>query len=438
MRSSSTDNRTGDLGVKIVQISGFDTLGIQVNGYLLHRRLEERGHDSHMFVHAKYSDDPKVEPLFNAILSRLNGLMVRLQLILSLWSVLPAEGFSILGKRPFWRADIVHIQLMHNAQFFSLVLVALLSWLKPKGRVVLSIHDMFMVTGHCLYSLDCERWKTGCGKCPDLAIPFVIRRDATRFNWWFKRLVFRLARIHLVVGSPWQARMIEQSPILRKLPVHYIPYGIDTRIYRPRDKAAARRRFGIPLDAHVIAFRHVPYSRNFKGGAYIIDALAQYEPRRETYLLTIEGVGGLDAVSDKYKIVQNAWTNDDQELIADFLTAADVFLMPSIAEAFGLMAAEALACQTPVVVFEGTALPETINAPQFGLAVPMKDAAALAGAIAELLGDEERRLRMGHLGADFVSRKHNFEDYVEKHLALYRSILLTEGQQKGTDRGVQT
>jgi glycosyltransferase involved in cell wall biosynthesis len=108
--------------------------------------------------------------------------------------------------------------------------------------------------------------------------------------------------------------------------------------------------------------------------------------------------------------------------IAEALNAADLFLMPSIAEAFGLMAIESMACGTPVIVFEGTALPETINAPECGIAVPYKDSRALARAIDQVLGDPELHRRLRENGLRHVAAKHSFDTYAEGYLRLYERL----------------
>ncbi len=409
--------------MKILHVSGYDTLGIQANGYLLHCYFREKGHQSSMFVHERHSDDPDVHSLYHPVFSRLNGATVRLESYLSLWGILPAEAISLLFRRAFWQADIVHLHLVHNAQFFPLLLLPVLCWLKGKRRVVLSAHDMFIYTGHCIYSEGCELWRTGCARCPDISIPFPMKKDRSALVWRIKRAVFALSRLQLIAGSPWIRRNIAASPILRGLPVRNIDYGVDTRRFRVKDKRACRERFSIPPDADVIAFRYTRAYRNFKGSQYLDEALARYVPRRETYIIAFEQQATEDTFHGKYRVVSLGWTNTDQDLIADALNAADIFLMPSTSEAFGLMAVEAMACGTPAIVFEGTALPETIDAPHSGIAVPAKDSAALANAIERILGDPAYRARLAENGLKHVAEKHNFERYADAHLALYRDIL---------------
>ena len=178
------------------------------------------------------------------------------------------------------------------------------------------------------------------------------------------------------------------------------------------------------MDAKVIAFRFVASQKNMKGIAYIERALASLDLGNNAYIIALEGKGGLDSLRGKYLFRELGWVNDPKK-IAIALGAADIFLMPSTAEAFGLMAVESMACGTPVIVFEGTALPKTIHAPLGGLAVP-RDADALASAILELLTNESLRQAMSNYGVKIVKQDHTLDLYVSRHLDLYRELIQYE------------
>ena len=200
-----------------------------------------------------------------------------------------------------------------------------------------------------------------------------------------------------------------------------IPYGVDTRVFRPRDKKEARQLLGLPEDAHVIAFRASLFYRNFKGSEFIEAALKTYEPQRPTVLLIFEGDYGMEELQDKYQLHFFGWVIDSEK-IALGLQAADIFLMPSIAEAFGLMAIESMACGTPAIIFDGTALPDTIGGPGCGMIVPQGDAAAFAKAIKDCLADPDRLDYYRRNGLQHVALKHNFEDYANRYLRLYQKL----------------
>src|SRR4029079_5185700 len=101
----------------------------------------------------------------------------------------------------------------------------------------------------------------------------------------------------------------------------------------------------------------------------------------------------------------------------------DVFVMPSLAESFGLMAIEAMAAMRPVICFDGTAVATTTFAPECGLAVPSGDALALRLALDELAHNPEERTRRGALGRKIVAQAYDHEVYVQALVGLYRAVL---------------
>lgn len=416
LRVPAPPSRDGQL--KVVQVSAMDLVGIQVNGFLTHKWLQERGHDSRMLVYSRMSNDPCVREVGTPLTRTLNPLAFRLESRLNSTSMLPLASRN-LDKDPWIRdADIVHLQLLHAAPFFSLLGLPRLA---RKKKVLFSVHDMFLMTGHCIYSMGCDRWKSGCGQCPDLGLPFAVSNDVSSRNWKLKHWAFERSKIDLVVGSPWQEEQVRQSPILRDFRRHMIPYGVDTRVFKVGDKRSARRQMGIPEDAHVITFRSAPFHRNFKGTNYIQDALRRFSPRRPTVLLTFETRGGFEDMRDKYELHEFGFVVDSAK-IALGLQAADIFLMPSTAEAFGLMAIESMACGTPTIVFDGTALPETIGGPECGVIVPQGDAAALTQAIEDCLDNPDKLDLYRQNGLRHVASKHGFEDYAQRHLDLYQEL----------------
>ena len=406
--------------MRVLYITAHDVAGQQFNGYLLHRALLAEGQDSHMAVHRSGFDQPEIHEVGGALLGFLNKGIAKVERKLSLYSVLPVSSVTLYFARYYRNAEIVHLQLPHAAQFFSLLNIPLMS---RQHHMVWTLHDPWMTAGHCIHPMDCNRWLTGCGECPDLTIPLPLLRDRTNLMWRLKYWVMHHAKVDLIVASRWMYERVCRSPILSHLPCHLIPFGIDTDMFRPLEKTACRRKFGIPEDAHVLAFRWTPYFV-VKGADYIKKALGLLKPVKPTYLLTFDAPVsyGLDSLGDKYRFVDLGWV-EDRQLIVSALNAADVFLMPSIAESFGMMAVEAMACGTPVVVFEGTSLPAVIHAPEGGTAVPSKDAGALARAIEDLLKDRERRESLSGAGLEIVRREYTMGAYVERHLKLYESLI---------------
>lgn len=405
--------------MRILNITPVDNKGQRFNGLDLQEALRHLGHESTMAVRVQMQPRKFAFAIGNRFTHKLDKhILIPLERRLSLQSLLPSSGWTLQFNRVYRRAQILHLHLIQLRDFFSLFHLPIMS---RRKQVVWTLHDPWALSGHCIHPFECDRWQTGCGHCPDLSIMLPLKRDRTALNWKIKRWIMRRSKITLVVASEWMRERVSRSPILQHLPCHIIPFGIDTEVFAPRDKAVSRARFGIPPDAHVLAFRHTPRTP-FKGWPWLREALADLPLTQPTYLLTVDTKGELGELANKYRVMELGWTDDEQTL-ADVMNAADLFLMPSIAETFGLMAVEAMACGTPSVVFEGTALPSVIRAPQTGLAVPYKNAAALREAIQALLADSARRQRMGQAGIALARAEYTLSRYVDRHIALYESLL---------------
>ncbi len=406
--------------LRIMQVSGCDAPGVQANGYLLHKYYQARGLQSDLVVSIRQMNDHNVHELSYGWREPVNMAAAYVERKMSRWHHLPVLGQNLLKIPEYRDADILHFQLIHVRPFTNWDVIPRLVGGK---KIVWTLHEMHMMTGHCNYSLDCDRWLQGCGSCPHLDTPFPITRDTSAAMFQQKKRMFeRLRQVHLVVGSPWMRDRASRSPILAGLPLHYIPFGINLDIYSPRQRDEVRRQLDIPLDAHVICFRSVNGFQNFKGMQHIFHALRTYQPTRPTYLITFEHVGGLKEFEGKYGLREYGWT-ENQDLLARGLSASDAFLMPSNAEAFGLMAIEAQACGAVPLVMDGTALPDTIGGAECGMIVPQGDSAAYAAALDKVLNDESMRRTMQQNGMRHVRENHDFVVHAERHLDLYEAVV---------------
>jgi len=230
------------------------------------------------------------------------------------------------------------------------------------------------------------------------------------------------SQIDLVVASQWMYQRVKQSPILSHLPCHMIPLGLDTNIFKPREKGKSRDRFNIPLEAQVLAFRYQSAANSLKGWQWLEKALIDLEIDKPTYLISFDNKGGMEKLKDKYEVIELGWVHD-QDLLCDAMNATDIFVMPSLAEAFGMMAVEAMACGTPVITFENTALSDVIQAPRAGIAVSYKNSQALAIAISDLLKDDCKRAQLSNEALNLVRSEYDVNIYISRHIKLYESLI---------------
>ena len=160
--------------------------------------------------------------------------------------------------------------------------------------------------------------------------------------------------------------------------------------------------------------------QEWKGLSYI-KTMLRHLKEKNIVLLTVGKTGLLDDLKDKYLIIENEWLNDNLKLV-ELYSASDIFLMPSIAESFGLMAVEAMACSLPVIVFNGTALPDVTFAPECGIAIDKNKPEDLVRVLSSLIRSEDERRLRGQIGRRIAEENYSFDRYVSKMINLYQEV----------------
>ena len=413
--------------MKILQISCTDLLGSRFNGRDLNSYFRQLGHDALQCVWFKDGKDQYTwrlsQKLYRGlsfiVRDRLNYYISRIETLLSVQSILYPWSIQLLFDKRFISSDIVHYHLLHTG-YFSLKTMPILTSLKPS---VWTIHDPWLMTGHCVYPYSCERWQHGCGECPDLMTYIPMRTDNTRNMFTSKKNILAKSSIDIVVASRFMLEMVHKSTMFVNHKIHCIPFGVDLNIFRQIDSTALRTKYSIGQNNLVISFRETDYE--YKGLLYIKELLHRLsldEYPSPITLITVNQKELLKEFIGKYQIIELGMVTDEA-VMAEFYNCSDMFLMPSTAEAFGMMAIEAMACGIPVIAFEGTSLPEVIFAPTGGVSVPMKDANALHSAVDMLLKNPNERKAIGNEAYRLSRIHYNFEDHAKKILALYEEVI---------------
>lgn len=408
--------------MRVLQVNGYQSPGRRFNGLSLKPHLEALGVSSKHFVWEQDRQEEGVVSLQGKLLRKVNRLTRGVEKVLSLQSQLYSNGMHMRRMEAFREADLVHYHIIHSG-FLSMQSLPAMTAEKPS---LWTLHDPWAMTGHCIHPFSCQRWKTGCGQCPDLKTDFAIQRDTTALNFRLKRAAYRRSNFEILVASSWMENMVRQSPLMDGVPVHKVPFGLDLDFFKPGDQAAAKARLGIEPHRLVLCFRSVV--NDFKGLQYVIEALDRLQTQVPICLLTLNDKGRIEKFKDRFQVVELGWTNDDS-VMQDVYSATDLFLMPSLADSFGLMAVEAMACGKPTICFEGTALPEVVFTPEAGLAVPSRDSAALAAAMERLIGDPQERLARGARSRQLAEQHYDIRLQAERMVDVYERVI--HGRQSG-------
>jgi glycosyltransferase involved in cell wall biosynthesis len=337
------------------------------------------------------------------------------------------EDFSFPGtwkllNLPPKQPDIVHCHNLHG-RYFDL---RALPWLSQQVPVILTLHDAWLLSGHCAHSFDCERWKIGCGHCPDLTIDPGIRRDATAYNWRRKREIFKNSRLYIATPCRWLMQKVEQSMLTSAvIETRVIPNGVNLSIFHPADKKDARSVLGIPQNALVILFTANAVRRNiWKDYRTVEDAvkLAATRGKEQNVLflaLGQEGKGERIGTAE----LRFVRYQTDPEVVARYYHAADVYVHAARADTFPNTILEALACGTPVVATAVGGIPEQIEDGQTGFLVPAGDAQSLADRVTQLMSDCNLRRGMGMRAAEVAALQFDLKQQADAYLAWYDQLV---------------
>lgn len=411
--------------MKVLQINQSDRSGgAALAAYSLHQGLLAAQVDSRLLVGKAVSTSERV-----TIVPRrywLDNQLSRLSRLFSLNYVSIVSSFD-LPRHPLVRdADLLHFHNLHTGYFNYLALPTL----TRRQPAVLTLHDMWSFTGHCGYSYDCQRWKTGCGRCPYPQEYPPIQRDSTRWEWQLKQWTYARSRLVVVAPSHWLVELAKQS-LLNRFEILCIPYSVDTDVYQPRDRQQCRALLGIAADRYVLMFA-AEYANNPRKGADLLQqALARLpEIYRERATLLVLGIGGealVEAIGLPACVL--GYVESDR-LKAIAYSAADLVLMPTRADNQPLVLLESLACGTPMVSFNVGGVPELVRPDITGYLAAANDPHDFCRGICQLLANPDQRARLSANCRNIAVEEYSPEQNVRSHLALYRQLLDAHAAEK--------
>jgi len=216
--------------------------------------------------------------------------------------------------------------------------------------------------------------------------------------------------------------------------IEVIPCGTDIERYGAISRDQARQQLGIPLDAKVVFYigRFDPR----KGIETLVRAAGQSQFKADGLQLIIGG-GSRPGEKDGQErdriesIVQDLGLEDITQFpgrISDadlplYYAAADVSVVPSHYEPFGLVAIEAMASRTPVVASDVGGLQFTILSNETGLLVPSKDVDGFAHAIDQILADRQLNQQWGLAARKRVETTFSWEGVAQQLSQLYQQLI---------------
>lgn len=316
------------------------------------------------------------------------------------------SGMHWQSRDEYQAADIVHLHWVNGG------MLSISGFAEIDKPCIWTMRDMWAFTGGCHYARGCQKYLTVCGACP--ALGSYHEHDLSR--WVFRKKAKYYPRHITMVGiSSWISERARSSPLLRGNDIRTIMNCIDTSRFVPIHKAAARERLNLPRDRPIVL--HGNISHHYKGGSLLEQAKSCLS--KQIYICDFGNKPSADGVrSDRsFGII------DDDDLLRTLYSAADALVFPSTQEAFGKVAAEALSCGTPAVVFDDTGAAEIVRHKVTGYLAAPFDPDDLANGVQWLLSDRSRLIEIAHNASEDARQRFSPMTAARGYLDLYREKL---------------
>ncbi len=305
--------------------------------------------------------------------------------------------------------DLLHVHVIHNS-FWDF---STLQQIPADVPVVWTFHDCWAFSPEAQRFTDLEghqvRLRPANG---DPAEAMRVRR-----RYFSSRRFCRLASN--------STRVAELARAALDLPVVPLGCGLDLERFRPLDKLACRRALGIADGTFVMLCIADNLRDPVKGFAVLERALAGSR-LGDALLLSV----GAEEVSEssigqvRFRQLGRLYNPD---LLALIYSAADVFVMPSLAEALGLVGMESVACGTPVVASNVQGIPDVVRQGETGYLVPPADPLALRQRLEEVRASPALLSGLASTCRRFAVANFGYKENARRYLALYRDLLAQVG-----------
>lgn len=407
--------------MKVVHINYWDKQGgaaIAVNR--LNKAMINIGIDSKILVFDKLIKDDNsviaVDSFFNKfVVSFFNicesRILAKFRPYIGSFSI-SSLGLNISKLKVVQDADIIYLHWINN-NYVSISSVA--DVLKSGKPVVWFLHDMWPMTGGCHYSFGCIKYQSQCEYCDLL-------KSNKKKDISYRVLKNKLGKIRsysnleVITPSEWLGECAKKSLLFSNKKISVIPNLIDINKFKPTSKNYARRLLNLPEDKKIILFgADMGVNNPYKGWTFLKEALKIVDP--SYIIITFGGESKELFMKDVSLPIYSIGRLFDEYSLVLLYNACDVFVIPSLAEAFGQTALEAISCGIPVVGFNVGGIPDIIKHKETGYLAKYRDASDLSLGIQWVLGNP-RYDDLSTRCRNYAVQKFSSESIIIQHLSV--------------------
>jgi glycosyltransferase involved in cell wall biosynthesis len=322
----------------------------------------------------------------------------------------PHSNFDITTSPLYQEADIINLHWVANfldyESFFR----------KNTKPVVWTLHDMNPFTGGQHY-LETFLGIDESGS-PIKRVLADEETQVSKENLMIKENSIKsTSNITVVTPSKWLCQAAKESDMFSAKKIYHIPYGLDSKVFQPRDRDYSRDILNIPKNKKVILFVADSISNHRKGYAYLKKAL-EMKGRDDVVLCA---VGSKKSTLEFVNNTIELGAIVDERLMSIVYSAADVFVIPSLMDNLPNTVLESLMCGTPIIGFPIGGIPDMIQHGENGLLTKQISSDALSETINEFFNSIHNFDRT--LIRKNAREKYNLEIQAKAYLKLFQTVL---------------
>jgi glycosyltransferase involved in cell wall biosynthesis len=290
-------------------------------------------------------------------------------------------GFDITKSKYYREADVINLHWVNQGTF------SLRTIRKIKKPIVWTLRDMWLMTGGCHYSFECSKYQAYCVKCPVLGSSK--NYDLSSYILGYKIRTIS-DKIHYVAISNWLKDVGSKSSLLKGMNIRVIHNGIDASELKVINKKDARSNLGLPIERRIVLLGASNLHDPYKGWPYFLSCLPFLLEKTNVFFAFFGHLNVPEQLKGREDRFVSFGQVDDSVLLNNIYSSADVFIAPSVAEAFGKTLVEAMLAGTPVVCFDSTGPAEIITHKVTGYKAEDRNSSDLAAGIFWCLESKER------------------------------------------------
>lgn len=298
---------------------------------------------------------------------------------------------GLLREQVEW-ADLVELRQIHGGGYPQWISFKVLGKIASRRPIIWRFSDMWPFTGYCAYSLDCSKWLSGCGYCPQLS------HETEKAEIWkpmaddtvecleAKREFFRDVSLHVVCPSNWMKEQFLCSGFAYAS-VNMIPVGVNPAEYEIESKTA-KQELGLSNGYRYILC-NAPSPLNYRKGFAFLEPIFKNLAEKKNLRLLTTSRKDLPVLIGGIRVINLGFQESDQDM-ARVYAASDVFVFPSRMDNSPQVLVEASCAGLPIVAFGVGGNPEYLGEDDGDRLIAPYDCEAFANQVDILLKDESK------------------------------------------------